>query len=323
MSNLAIVPTNDTEIVEAEIDHAIIPSKVSPEAMEEECCFHDDWEIAVDWLLGKSKHTKRVYFATLNQLSVFLTGEKFERLENDFLRKVSKKDVQAFLYSFQNKGNKPSTIKSKLAALNSLFKHLVRENYRKINPSQNIKLDKENKEEKEKQSKDVKQKTISRQKIMQIIQKPHCERDKVLFELIYSLGLRMHEALNLTWNDFYQNGETVWVRILGKGNKWRDNKVPHALYEKLQTISGGKYIFESNRGNKLSVRACDKNFKIACEKVGLSKEVSVHWLRHSHATHSLEDGKSLVAVRDQLGHSSIAITSKYLHNTESTSISLF
>lgn len=315
---------NDVECVEAEIleNNSQLSKNVVSESIENDCCFNNDFEIVTDWLLGKSKDTKRIYYGTLDQLSIFLTGVNFGMLDRDILKSISKKDIQAFLYSYKQTGNKPTTIKSKLAALNSLFKHLVRENYRVYNPSQNIKLEKDDKEDKTKQKLDVKQKTIAVNDIKKIIHNALNERDSTLFEFIYSLGLRMHEALNLTWNDFYYVGDKVYVSILGKGNKTRQNEVPQKLYEKLILLETKDYIFLSNRGNKLSLRACDKNFKLACERAGLSKEYSVHWLRHSHATHALANGKSLVAVRDQLGHSSIAITSKYLHNTESTSLSL-
>jgi integrase/recombinase XerD len=317
MTALATLPTVECDIVESS---AIA---LSQEPVETECCFTNDYEIVCDWLLGKSKHTKRVYYGTLNQLSCFLTGEKFGMLASDILSKISKKDIQGFLYEYRKKGNKPSTIKSKLAALNSLFKHLVAENYRKVNPAQNIKLEKEDKEDKSKQKLDVRQKTIKQEDIKKIIQNAVNKRDRVLFELIYSLGLRMHEALNLCWSDFYFIGDKCYVSILGKGNKTRQNYVPIALYQKLQSLNTSDYLFLSNRGKKLSLRACDKNFKLACKRAGLSSEYSCHWLRHSHATHALASGKSLVAVRDQLGHSSIAITSKYLHSEESTSLSLF
>ena len=324
MTNLATIPTIENEIVEAEIleNDTALSKNVVTESIEPECCFYSDFEIVTDWLLGKSKHTKRIYYGVLNQLSQFLTGQKFGLLDRDILAQISKKDIQAFLYSYKQKGNKPSTIKSKLAAINSLFKHLVVENYRNHNPSQNIKLEKEDKEDKSKQQIDVKQKTIAQSDIKKIIQNAVNERDAVLFELIYSLGLRMHEALNCSWSDFYFVGDKVYVGILGKGNKLRHNQVPQKLYEKLISLETKDYIFLSNRGKKLSLRACDKNFKLACERAGLSSIYSVHWLRHSHATHALESGNSLVAVRDQLGHSSIAITSRYLHNEESTSLSL-
>jgi len=314
MSNLTTTNPIEAEIVE--------PPKLR-ELIEPECCFHSDYEIITDWLLGKSRHTQRTYYGVLNQLSVFLVGEKFGMLDRDILSQISKKDIQAFLYEAKKKGNKPGTIKSKLAALKSLFKHLCSEKYRTQNPARNIKLEKEDKGDKSKQKLDVKQKTIAVKDIKKIIQNAVTARDAVLFELIYSLGLRMHEALNLCWSDFYFVGDKCYVSILGKGNKLRHNQVPIGLYQKLQNLNTSDYLFLSNRGKQLSLRACDKNFKTACRRAGLSPNCSVHWLRHSHATHALKNGKSLVAVRDQLGHSSIAITSHYLHNEESTSLNLF
>ena len=302
MTNLTLLePSIEAEIVE--------PPK---ELYEEKCSFYTDEDIIADWLLGKSKQTQRVYFQAIKQLNRFLDHKP--------LITITKPDIQSFLYSHQRKGNKPSTLKGKLSAISSLFKHCLLENYRQYNPCRNIKLQKQNKEDKSQQKKDVRQKTISQEEIKLIIQNAVNTRDAVLFELIYRLGLRMHEALNLAWSDIHHDGQKWQVKVLGKGDKIRFNDIPDNLYQKMRDLDTKEYLFLSNRGKKLSLRACDKNFHTACNRAGLSSEYSVHWLRHSHATHALKNGHTLVGVRDQLGHSSIAITSLYLHSNESTSL---
>ena len=300
--------------IQAEIIESNESNQLFQEVVEERCSFTNDDQIIADWLLGKSRHTQRVYFQTLKQLNRFLDYKP--------LLAVSKTDIQSFLYYYQQKRNKPSTLKSKLSAISSLFKHCILENYREVNPARNIKLQKDNKEDKTQQQKDIKQKTIPQDEIKLILQNAVNERDRALFELIYSLGLRMHEGLNLSWSDVYFDGQNWQAKIVGKGDKIRFNVIPDKLYEKLKALNTKNYIFLSNRGKKLSLRACDKNFKVACGRAGLSSEYSVHWLRHSHATHALANGNSLISVRDQLGHSSIAITSRYLHNEESSSLDL-
>ena len=308
MTNLTLSePSIDAEIVET-------PNHITKELYEEKCSFYTDDQIIADWLLGKSKKTQRVYFQAIKQLNRFLDHKP--------LITITKPDIQSFLYSHQQKGNKPSTIKGKLSAISSLFKHCLLENYREYNPCRNIKLQKQDKEDKKQQTKDIRQKTIPQDEIKLIIQNAVNERDAVLFELIYGLGLRMHEALNLAWSDIYHDGQKWQCKIIGKGNKIRFNVIPDKLYQKMKNFDTEEYIFLSNRGKKLSLRACDKNFHTACNRAGLSSELSTHWLRHSHASHALANGNSLVSVRDQLGHSSIAITSLYLHSNESTSFVL-
>jgi len=167
------------------------------------------------------------------------------------------------------------------------------------------------------QRKDVKQKVISPQEVRRLIQATNCERDRALFELLYVTGMRIHEALGLTWDDIYNNGADWYVHILGKGHKTRHNKIPLSLYEKLQALGTSNYIFLSNRKRPLSAVMAHKAIKGAASRAGIARcgsatclrqSVSCHTLRHSHASHALANGASLVAVRDQLGHSSISVT---------------
>jgi integrase/recombinase XerD len=81
-------------------------------------------------------------------------------------------------------------------------------------------------------------------------------------------------------------------------------------------------VFVSQKGGRLDETAVHRIVKIAAQVAGISADASAHWLRHSHASHSLDRGASLVTVRDTLGHSSIATTNKYLHSKRKDSSAL-
>ena len=290
----------------------------------EESGFSNDAEILFDWLSDKSKHTQRSYWGTWVQFQEFLGAkvEGKELISTVPIGIIKKQQVRLFLeHCLRSKGNSPSSLNQKLAALSSLFNHAIGESYTTVNPTLNIKLIKDEKLGNSK--KDVKQKIISREDVKKLIENANCYRDGVLFELLYVTGMRIHEALNLRWKDIYKVEGIYYVSIIGKGHKHRENKLPTPLIEKLRKLKTREYIFLSNQKKKLSTAMADKAIKQAKKKAEISEDVSCHTLRHSHASHALANGANLTSVRDQLGHSSIEITSKYLHTKECSSDFIF
>lgn len=149
-------------------------------------------------------------------------------------------------------------------------------------------------------------------------------RDRALFELIYSSGLRISEALNLCFDQiFFDEGI---LRIIGKGNKERivpmgeeaeywlklyiSQTRPHLLSTNLPAP---REIFISQQGRKLTRQGIWKTLKKIAANVGV--DTKVHTLRHSFATHLLQNGADIRAVQQLLGHSDIAATQIYTHLT--------
>lgn len=144
-------------------------------------------------------------------------------------------------------------------------------------------------------------------------------RDRALFELIYSCGLRVSEVVNLELEHLFPK-EGV-IRILGKGDKER--LIPlgdEARYRLERYLSDGRpslaskrdsHLFLNFRGSGLSRKGIWKRFKAIC--VGAGLEGKIHTLRHSFATHLLKGGADLRAVQELLGHSSISTTQIYTH----------
>ena len=165
---------------------------------------------------------------------------------------------------------------------------------------------------------------LTEEQTLKLIDAPKRERDKLLLRLIYAGGLRVGEVCNLVWGDLLLNG-VLHIRQ-GKGQKERFVTLSDGMIERLIAHRGGAGadapIFLSQKGSRLDESQVQRIVKSAAVAVGIAGDVSPHWLRHSHASHSLDRGASLVTVRDTLGHSSIATTNKYLHSKRSDSSAL-
>lgn len=165
---------------------------------------------------------------------------------------------------------------------------------------------------------------LTEEQVLKLIDAPKRERDKLLLRLIYAGGLRVSEVCNLVWSDLLLNG-VLHIRQ-GKGQKERFVTLSDGMVERLTAYRGeagaDDPMFKSQKGGKLDETAVQRIVKSAAGAVGITDDVSPHWLRHSHASHSLDRGASLVTVRDTLGHSSIATTNKYLHSKRQDSSAL-
>lgn len=165
---------------------------------------------------------------------------------------------------------------------------------------------------------------LTEEQILKLIDAPKRERDKLLLRLIYAAGLRVGEVCGLVWGDLLLNG-VLHIRH-GKGQKERFVTLSDGMIERLiahrGSASADTPIFLSQKHSRLDESQVQRIVKAAAATVGIAGAVSPHWLRHSHASHSLDRGASLVTVRDTLGHSSIATTNKYLHSKRSDSSAL-
>lgn len=146
-------------------------------------------------------------------------------------------------------------------------------------------------------------------------------RDKAMVELMYGSGLRVSELVSLEWKNINLNN--MIVTIFGKGSKERRvplNSVSAYWINKYITEarcknkhSSSKYLFINKQGEKLSRIYFYNSIKKYCANVGIQKPISPHTLRHSFATHLIENGASLRNVQEMLGHSNITTTQIYTH----------
>lgn len=158
---------------------------------------------------------------------------------------------------------------------------------------------------------------LSQTEVKQVLGSIHNDKHQMLLKLIYSAGLRLNEATHLKVTDINSQRMTIYVRS-GKGDRDR-----YTILSKIVLIDLREYwkryrpriwLFPGRDAEKpIGDSSIQKAFQRAREKASIRKEVTVHTLRHSFATHLLEQGVNLFTIKELLGHKSIKATLIYLH----------
>jgi integrase/recombinase XerC len=146
-------------------------------------------------------------------------------------------------------------------------------------------------------------------------------RNRAIFELMYSTGMRAQETLSMNVEDLHMDG--MWVKAKGKGGKERiipfGEKARDAINEYVAALSGARKdlskgaLFVNVRGYRLSYRGLLKIMKKHQLHAHLFKDLALHGVRHSFATHMLDSGADLRVIQELLGHSKLSTTQKYTH----------
>ena len=268
-----------------------------------------DTELIRLWISQKSKTTQKTYITVSRQFLSF-AGKQ--------LHEVKLEDVLLWLESFQLRGKSQNTINNKLAAIKSLFSFGVKTGYLSANPASMIRTT---------SAKDaLNERILQAEEVKQLIDAASTERNRLILILLYILGLRISELVGLNWSDFQSTGEAIAVTIFGKGHKTRTLLITHQLWSELKQLPKSEKteaVFLSRFGNRLDRHAIHRLIKKAVEKAGINPHTSAHWLRHAHACHSLNNGAGIELLMKSLGHSSLAVTSRYLHIKPSECTSKF
>jgi len=155
---------------------------------------------------------------------------------------------------------------------------------------------------------------LSRDELISILKIIGNEKHNLMIALAYSAGLRVSEVVNLKVKDLDLAELTIHVNG-AKGDKDRLTIFPEKLTENIRKIAFGKdkndYVFCSERGGKLTERTAQKVFANSLKKAGIKKNATFHSLRHSFATHLLENGVDVRYVQELLGHANIRTTQIY------------
>lgn len=138
-------------------------------------------------------------------------------------------------------------------------------------------------------------------------------RDRIYIRFLYGSASRVSESVGINWIDLQKNT----VTFHGKGGKTRTVPIPEAIMTELKSLrwstdTDTSPVFKSIKGHRLSVRDAQRIVKRAREEV-TTRQVTPHWMRHAHATHTLDNGAPIHKVQKQLGHANVSTTSLYLH----------
>ncbi|QOG03957.1 site-specific tyrosine recombinase XerD [Flavobacterium sp. MDT1-60] len=263
---------------------------------------------------GLSKNTIENYGFDIERLCLFLEVNKIEVSP----LKITDETVQQFIYAVSKEVNPRSQARI-ISGLKSFFNYLVFEDYRNDNPLELIETPKTGRKLPD---------TLAVQEIDALIaaidlSSNEGERNRAMLETLYGCGLRVSELVSLKISDlFFDEG---FIKITGKGNKERFVPIGKFTQKYIQiyqneirgnvTIKKGceDTLFLNRRGNQLTRAMIFTIIKDLAVKIGLKKNISPHTLRHSFATHLLENGADLRSIQLMLGHESITTTEIYVH----------
>jgi len=151
---------------------------------------------------------------------------------------------------------------------------------------------------------------------MKIFAATRNSKHKLMLWLIYSCGLRRSEVTNIKLTDLDTERSILQIRE-GKGNVDRMVPIPQKVWEKIRAYTGSyrphTFLFEGQSGGKYSVESVYSVFKQSLRRAGIKKDVGVHCLRHSYATHLHESGLDIRYIQELLGHKSTRTTEIYTH----------
>ena len=274
--------------------------------------FIDDFLSFLEVERNASHRTLRNYEHSLNKYK-----ESYKGFEDWF--SCTSDDFREYLYECMKLEMARSTIRLHFSALRSFFKFLTRRRGLKLNPLSDIQLPKANRTlPLVLPLKQVEQLLNLPFNVKQPKQAPQwaSARDAAILEVFYSTGIRLSELAELKFDDFDFFNETIKVK--GKGSKERIVPVgSHAIealnkyFYQAKIKEGSLFISKSRK--RISSRAISDIVKKYTELAGLPVGVSPHKLRHSFATHLLDNGADLRSVQNLLGHSSLSTTQIYTH----------
>lgn len=253
-----------------------------------------------------SKNTRNSYTYDLIMFAKYFKDKNVVNLR--------KEDIQEYL----RQTNKSSKTKAHyLTVINNFYLYLVSNNIIKTNPALNIKMPKLEKKLPEYLTLEEVEKLLDMR-----VSNSFEMRNKAMIEVLYASGMRISELCNLTMSNLFL--EDSMIKVMGKGSKERFVPINEVAKESLNNylrfarpellgIRDSEYVFISSRHAKITRQAFFKFLKSECKKKGINKNISPHTIRHSFATHLINNGADLRVVQELLGHSNITTTQIYTH----------
>lgn len=263
-----------------------------------------------------------------------LTNQTIQDYKEDFLQfqryypykkeltDLNKNDLNDFSYDQALNGLSPATIARRIATIKNFYMFLESDNLAKSIISEEITIPKKDK---------TLPQVLSEEEINQLLNAPDLTsekgiRDYAVLEILYSCGLRVSEAANLQINQINEQEEII--NILGKGKKERIVPIRKSALKAVKTyinevrnkhlVIDKKAVFIGKNGKRMSRQALYNIVVNNAKLAGIQKEIHPHTLRHSFATHLLDNGADLRVVQELLGHTNIGTTQIYTHVTTKT-----
>ena len=256
---------------------------------------------------GASAHTIDAYAADLQQFAEFAAAAGPGDI--DVLK------VREWMADLYAQDLSTVTIRRKLAAVRSLYRHLVREGIVAKNVARLVRTPKAPKTLPDVMTAEQTNRLID-DVASRKLERPHPARDRAIFELLYGCGLRVSELSGLDLHDLDRT--EWWIRVRGKGKKERQVPLPGKAVDALQrylndrpVVRDETAVFLNHRGGRLTDRGVRGIVKLYAKALNGDPSIHPHSFRHAYATHLLADGADLRAIQELLGHARLSTTQKY------------
>jgi tyrosine recombinase XerC len=293
--------------------------------------FEKEKENFIQHLKSEKNFSDNTLISYQNALFSFSEFLKKRNVYADFFGQLSRPLMRDFLVSLKRKGLKESTIAHRVFVLRSFFKYLLRKRTLQVNPGAFLLSPKRRKSLPS---------FLTVSQMEQLLKLPSRDdllglRDLAILELFYSTGMRLSELSELKLSSIDSHGEVI--RVLGKGKKERIVPVGAEALSALKNYLDQRKlvrvgvqpppeqepehevdadtIFLNRSGKKLTSRSIARIVKKHARRISEDKRTSPHKIRHTFATHLLDEGADLLAVKELLGHSSLSTTQIYTHVT--------
>ena len=261
-----------------------------------------------------SVYTRNNYQRDIEDFLTFCNDRRISYLE------ITYPDAQSYLvYLYEEKKNQASSVSRKISAIRRFYQYLSNQNITQNSSFSLLKLPK-------------KEKRLPKFFAYNELEELFCipdqstplgQRDAVILEMLYATGIRVSELVGIEIEDIHLTDKTI--HILGKGNKERivyfnqvtANRLKKYLADGRKILNQKQlsFLFLNQRGGQLTTRGVEDILERIIQKTSLNKHISPHMIRHSFATHLLNEGCDLLSVQQLLGHESLSATSIYTHVT--------
>jgi integrase/recombinase XerD len=263
---------------------------------------------------GLAQNTLESYERDLTQYIAFIEKSGITAFKDS-----KKLNIQSYLLQLKKLGRASSTVARNMVSIRSFYQFMVRERLLELDPSLNMETPRLDKRL---------PKVLSIQEVEALLEAPetttpHGMRDKAMLELLYATGMRVSELISL--NAGHVNLGMGFVRCIGKGSKeriiplgriaakWLHEYIQRMRPQLLKELKADDALFINHLGTRLTRQGFWKIIKKHGREAKILKEITPHTLRHSFATHLLDNGADLRAVQEMLGHADISTTQIYTH----------